>query len=270
MNKPFDFSLLIDSDLNISAINLMQDCIRPANWKLEQKSARPEYALVFIQAGAAVFSFPQESFAVQKNSLVFLPKGASYRTDATGDDNYHFTVLSFQLKNADVLARLALPYVTRPKSPHLYQHSFRLAAQLWQRKDILYKLKCQSILSEILHQFLFETASNIFDSRLAEKLSSAFEIMNRYYTEQLSIGDLAASCKLSQSHFRRLFNQAYGLSPMQYLMNLRINKAKDLIHSDLYSITELAERSGFANIYYFSRVFREFTGFSPTEYRNLK
>ncbi|NLB45964.1 MAG: helix-turn-helix transcriptional regulator, partial [Clostridiaceae bacterium] len=111
-----------------------------------------------------------------------------------------------------------------------------------------------------------EIVAERVDPELLDRLQPAVSLMDRAYTQALNIDDLAHQCHLSTAHFRRLFRKAYGLSPQQYIQNLRIAKAKDLIRSELYSMSEVAARSGFGNIYYFSRVFRQATGMPPSAY----
>ena len=72
---------------------------------------------------------------------------------------------------------------------------------------------------------------------------------------------------MSVSWLRKLFKQQVGVSLNKYLTNLRINKAKALMCSDL-QIGDIAEMVGFQDQLYFSRVFKQSTGLSPREYKN--
>ena len=72
--------------------------------------------------------------------------------------------------------------------------------------------------------------------------------------------------RMSYRHFRRLFQQCTGVPPGQYLLNLRINRAKRLLEEPL-TIAEVAYRAGFSDPYYFSRLFKQKTGVSPKKWR---
>jgi AraC-like DNA-binding protein len=268
MNKETNITAIINSDLSISSIHYVQELKRPPNWYLEQKSERLYYGLVFIIDGSALFQFEDQSFSVQKNDIVYLPKGSQYITRAHARGVYHFMVISFQLQSDDVLKHIPLPIHMKPAQAQLCQHLFRELVKRWKRKDVVYKLKCHAILSDLLYRLIVEFLNQHFDHHSIEKIKPAVETMNRYYTHCLHIQDLARQVNLSPSHFRRLFHKIYGLSPQQYLLNLRINHAKDLLLSEMYTITEVAKRSGFANIYYFSRAFRQATGVPPSEFKN--
>lgn len=83
----------------------------------------------------------------------------------------------------------------------------------------------------------------------------------------LTVADVAAQVSLSEFHFYRIFKQAYGISPHQYLINQRLHKAKNaLIHSQ-GSITEIALMHGFADVQTFSKSFKKAFAVSPAKFR---
>ena len=92
---------------------------------------------------------------------------------------------------------------------------------------------------------------------------------NDYANDALSNRMLAEKSHLSEAHFRKLFKEKYGMPPMQYLGNLRMNHAKTLLYKSDSSIGEIAVKCGFSNVYSFCRSFRKHTGKTPTEYRAL-
>lgn len=84
----------------------------------------------------------------------------------------------------------------------------------------------------------------------------------------IDIPRLAEMCDMSETYFRRLFHNLYGVSPKQYILSARLRWAKNMLKSTEDSITEIAGNCGFDNVYYFSRAFRIHEGVSPSEYRN--
>lgn len=73
---------------------------------------------------------------------------------------------------------------------------------------------------------------------------------------------------MSEVHFRRLFYQIYHTSPMKFIISLRVNKAKELLTNTQMKIQDISETCGFNNPYYFSKVFRQAVGLTPSQYRN--
>ncbi len=91
--------------------------------------------------------------------------------------------------------------------------------------------------------------------------------MEAHFAEALSLDELARSAFLSPHYFCESFKQATGLSPFQYLAQVRIEEAKRLLDTTRESVTAIACSVGFSDSSYFARVFRAAEGLSPSAYR---
>lgn len=91
--------------------------------------------------------------------------------------------------------------------------------------------------------------------------------MHQNYYSKIVVGELAELVNMSESHFIRTFKRATNLSPMEYLMNIRIDKAKKILMDGTKSITDIALSCGFSSASHFSVSFQKKTGRTPTEYR---
>lgn len=147
-------------------------------------------------------------------------------------------------------------------------------------------------LKEMLSSFSFNSVSESFNSSIIYNLlcsflspaseipasESSLNILMRdtknyileHLSENLSIPELAANNNLSTSHFTRLFKQYTGFSPYDYVLTMRLDRAKCLLYNSSLSILEIAYAVGFnseANFIYF---FHKDTGYSPLKFRKLK
>jgi AraC family transcriptional regulator len=86
-------------------------------------------------------------------------------------------------------------------------------------------------------------------------------------TADLNLGALASETGYSRRHFLRMFQKATGSTPHQYLLQSRLNRAKDLIKSRNDSLIDVAAASGFSSHAHMSKIFRKVLGVSPSEYR---
>lgn len=102
---------------------------------------------------------------------------------------------------------------------------------------------------------------------LYKRLSRAMDVLRSGFCGEVNLDQLAAEACLSKYHFLRLFRTAYGVSPYQYIQQLRIEKARELLADSVMSVTDLSGLLGFENSQSFSRLFFQKTGFYPTQYR---
>ena len=107
-----------------------------------------------------------------------------------------------------------------------------------------------------------EEASNS-DNAIARSL----DYIRTYFNSNISIQDICNEINMSPYHFIRSFKQKYGLTPYQYLIELRINKAKDILACGQHSVSETAILCGFVSVSHFSSTFKRKTGVSPLEYK---
>ncbi len=100
-----------------------------------------------------------------------------------------------------------------------------------------------------------------------EKMNRARYQLLRHATQEVDLVALAAGLGLSYSRFRSLFREHTGSSPRSYQIDICINRAKELLRGSERNINEIAEMLGFSSVYYFSRLFRQRTGQTPSAFR---
>lgn len=130
------------------------------------------------------------------------------------------------------------------------------------------------IAKSIMMEILFIIYSQIIAERSPEhqeygfeKIRKAFEYMNENYSKKLKVEDLSKLCNLSQNYFSSMFKRSTGYSPNEYIIRLRIEKAKALLLKKEYTVSEISQMVGFGDIHYFSYYFKKIEGMSPTQYR---
>lgn len=100
----------------------------------------------------------------------------------------------------------------------------------------------------------------------ADFVFSAKRYINLNYSKDISLGDVAEHLGISESYLSRLFKRETGDSFSEYLLQVRIAKAEELMRMQRYKVYEIAEQVGYRNVEYFSRQFKKITGKSPSEY----
>ncbi len=105
---------------------------------------------------------------------------------------------------------------------------------------------------------------------ILKRLVLAKEYINSNYNKNILLEDISAYCCLSVNHLLRTFKEAYGISPYQYLIQLRINRAKYLLRETDYPLSEIVGLIGFENTSSFIRLFKHSTEETPSRFRKEK
>ena len=101
-----------------------------------------------------------------------------------------------------------------------------------------------------------------------DKVSEVISHIKMVPNLNITVSECADFCKMSKVHFSRFFKQITGMPPVQFVLKIRIDRAKELLDFTDKPIAEIAEASGFPDQNYFARTFKKITGMSPTQYRH--
>ena len=220
---------------------------------------RDYYSLTYRYSGRAYISVDGAEYIYVSDSVTFMPKGLSYTTEVSED--IHMAVVHFDFEALDP-----------PRSPVVINAESTMLRALFKAlvknsTDTSADYSKMSIFYEILAELdrLRESRSS---GIIPEKTELAKGIIEREYSDPLfSVTELAERIGVSSAYLRREFNKAYGMSPLAYLKDIRIKKAKLLLLSEQYSVARLASECGYTCPSYFIQDFHRATGESPGSYR---
>ena len=99
-------------------------------------------------------------------------------------------------------------------------------------------------------------------------IQKGVEYLNSHYTENPSVRELANVCNVSEVYFRKLFKQAFDITPLEYRNRLRLKKAQQYLQFNDVSIREISELLGYATVSHFIKQFKSAFGVSPLQYKN--
>lgn len=254
----------IFSEINIEHISVIVKKNENADF-VYRCFGRFKDGFVLVTNGKGVFENAELKIPLQKNSLLILNKGEQYRISAL-DNNFEYITTAFNTVPIKSLDLIGLPtFMELNQYPYLI-YKFEQLLKTWEERSPLYISKTKILLEQILID-LFDINSKTIEYATDEnRLLPAIDYINRFYDKEISAEQLATLCKLSVSHFRRIFKEKYGISPLKYREQVRIHWAKQLLKSDFFTISEIAEKLGYYDIYHFSKDFKKYTGISPKQY----
>ena len=103
---------------------------------------------------------------------------------------------------------------------------------------------------------------------MIDVVERATHYFNENYNQPINVEKYAEEHNFTPSWFIQNFKQVTKVTPMQYIMSLRINNAMNMLDTTKYNVTQIAMAVGYDNSHYFSRLFKKYTGMTPLEYRN--
>ncbi len=250
-------------EYNFDIESIVLSCYVPAGSGKTVHKNRPSHGIVFYTGGTRRFTFDQtNTVTVRENDILYLPKGSNYTIETQEHGDCY--AINFQLFSDTSFE----PFKFKAKNCKNFISLFKSAEQVWKAKGSGYEMKCKSLLYDILFNLRKEYEIGYAAKSTLALIKPAVDYIYAEYTnDNIEISYLAALCGMSEAYFRRLFLKSFGTSPIKYINSLKIDRAKELIQSGLYSISKVAAASGFHDDAYFSRKFKEAIGVAPSEYR---
>ena len=238
---------------------------------------RNDYQLLYIAAGKGEFYFKgsKEPTIVTKGNMILFRPGEPqvyyyYAVDKTEVYWVHFT----GWKVEEYLERYELPHDENvfytgvsPDYPWIYNQMIRELQ--------LQRVNHEDMISLYMHH-IFITINRYIKERRETKndtindIERAAHYFKDNYNKQISIEQYAAEHLMSVNWFIHSFKSVMKMSPMQYIISLRIAMAKGYLENSAKNIAEISNEVGYENALYFSRLFRKYTGMTPTEYRKKR
>jgi YesN/AraC family two-component response regulator len=130
------------------------------------------------------------------------------------------------------------------------------------------KVKERSIFSEILTLLFQYKEGYQYSYSSVRKVDRVISYMTENYSQNITLQQLSDYAQISSSYLGSIFKKVTGKSTIDYLIDIRINKAKSLLR-DGFTVSDTSKLVGFNDIFYFSRAFKKHEGISPSQYMNV-
>ena len=221
---------------------------------------RPTHALIYKYEGETLYQSNEKTVVSNASHLIYLPKGSNYRWTCVKSGHCIVVEFDTDLNDCDLIA------IDVQSSEKIKSRLQRCETDLLQNSPHQHMEVCRALYDLLLSLLRGVRESEYVPLKKAEKLRPAVEYMTAHSAEKLSNEQLSALVGMSTVYFRKLFAAVYGTSPINYLSQIRIKKAKQILKSDFGSIAEVAASLGYCDVYHFSKAVKKSTGLSPMQY----
>lgn len=221
-----------------------------------QMDNRPYFGLSLCKSGQITYTMNGKNYISNKNNAILLPQGKSYTL--FGNKEGLFPVVNFKCQNFDCSEIVVFPL----ENTQTCLKEFEKLKDLFSHKEN--RLKIYSTFYELLSEVFFEN-SNAYNP-----LKKVMKYIEENISDvELSNIKLAQKLGISEVYLRKQFSAHLKNTPKQYILNIRIQKAKQMLLETPFTVTTIAKECGFGSVYHFCRAFKEKTGVTPTEYAKL-
>lgn len=236
----------------------------------ERKTGSNQYILLYCVAGSGIVNIADKSFKIVPHQFIILPRNIAHSYSATLHNPWTIYWIHFTGENSDLLYNRFIENNSEPVFTAYNEHhvnEFELILSLFEnsfemRYLELANIKLQSYLSNLI--YAEEINPNHIEN---DKVSNSIAFMKKKLNANLSLQELAKEQNLSFTHYSRIFRAKTGRSPNQYFNELKIQKSCQFLYFTNMNIKEICVELGFADPYYFSRLFKKLMGIAPAVYK---
>jgi len=242
-----------------------------------------DHLLLIVRSGVYTLRFGERTYTVRSNELMFIHKSIAVEFDKKGDPDYDYAIDYMMVflndKIVDEFFEFAaikpiypvddmIPVTVFPTNERIKSYIESLRPYIQNPKDVnegLIRVKLMELLFHVAdsnERFLYQLMQPINKDR-----GSIAKIMEENITNPVSLNDLAFLSGRSLATFKRDFQAIYHTSPLKWIRNRRLDKAKEMLVETNLTITDICFSSGFENIAHFSKVFKDKFGTPPSEFR---
>jgi AraC-like DNA-binding protein len=241
--------------------------------------------IMYVIAGTCVVEAMSKSHTMDKGDFIIIDAGIPHRLEVEKETPCRilniefifrrnttpcpsFRQLVYGIQSGSSFLKQQRPYFSCKDQGEIYTVLKNLITELDEKRTD-YTFITQLLLSEILIKIFRMTQETTLQGSSVSSLhvKRALEYIHQHYDQDIRVADIASSIKIHEGYFHRIFKEHTGLTPIDYLTRLRVNKARMLLARTDIPIIEISNYVGINSRQYFTSIFKKHTGQTPSKYR---
>lgn len=289
MKLPRTWESIIETQAFLPVIVKTIEKIHDVTWSMNT-NYHDHFEMVYIKRGEAVFQVSGDDVDMRPNDIIIIKPNQAHKF-VVSSEQCEFLVLSFKFENrangqfSTVSLNDFIEFVNDDSIAYIHLQLSRKNDIIGVMNRILREHDKQQIWGEYLSYLLImelfvlvsrtlklEWEQNVKNRsvKLKELLAISKEFIENNYEKELALSDVAGYVFLSESYFAHTFKDEFGVSPKKYLLNVRINAAKELLSMTDQKINDIAKEVGFSSQQRFNDIFKKYEGMTPLHYRKTE
>lgn len=226
--------------------------------------------LCYVKSGKGIYMIEDSPYPVREDDFIIINANVAHTEMSDGDSPLEYIVLGVEGMNFSFEGnREHIIFNCRKDHADFLFYMNALLKEMEEKRED-YELVCQNLLEVMVvkllrrSNFSFEYESSVKSSRECIKLKQYIEAN---YNQNITLDMLAEISHLNKYYLVHAFTRYFGCSPISYLCEVRIKASRELLASTDYSITEVAQLSGFSSQSYFAQCFQKYCRMTASAYR---
>lgn len=261
---------LREVNVNLERAHLLQ-C--DANWKSDG-SVPPFGSIGLILEGTGTIRVNDVEIHPSKGQLYLLPAKTTQVFFTDPDHPYRKYYCHFELscQGADLFELIRLPFCVNAKDFDTAAALFEKMIRACEGNDITSVIRAKQSLFDLLVYYMEccpKGSISLYENNIDTPLNNAIDFAEHHLDSSVTVQKMAEIAGYHPSHFTKLFQKRLGITPVQFIILKKKERAIELLTDTDLPISSIAESLGFSNQFYFSSFFKKQTGMNPSEYRNI-
>ena len=244
--------------ISYEIVNVFHIKKRLASSDLRKRSSAS--GLGYRISGNTIFESQGQKFFADAGSFSYLPSHVEFTRVSTDEEiiGIHLHCHGNDEENIQIF---------HPQNSHTFASFFFKIFKEWEESAPGYRHRCHALFYKMLEQMELYQIENPLNKKENIIKNSIIYMDTNFSNPQITIAEIAKKSFISEVYFRKIYGELFGTTPSKAILEMRIQKAKELLKSDYFKVHEVAEKSGFENEKYFSTLFKKVTGYSPSQYK---
>lgn len=227
--------------------------------------------ITYVISGQAEYIINGKRYLVSSGDLITIPAGSHRSAASCPDALMECYSINGVIRNIDG-DDISVPFPTI-YNIGLQKDIIDLYSELntvWRLRDPGYLLKARTIYMMILYHYFQLIVYHQGTNRMDKRIQKVLHFMSNHYNDSLTVQRMAELVSLSDMYFGWLFKKETGMSFHKFLTSIRMNRAEEMLCCGEYKINEVAYSCGFSDVFYFSRIFKEYHGYAPSNAMHVR
>lgn len=230
--------------------------------------------LFYVLRGKGSFLVNEDIFHVREDDLVIVNPNVPHTEMSKDDSPLEYIVLGIEGLQFTSFANQTEYEDFSVHNYYEFKHEIlfylKSLLQEMELQDEKYESVCQNLLEVLIINMVRRTKANLIvapSQKITKECRFVEQYINNHYKEDITLELLSEKAFMNKYYLVHAFKQYKGISPINYLIRLRIEEAKELLETTNYPISQISDVCGFSSQSYFSQVFKKTTEKTPNEYR---